>query len=377
MKIEAVRTHLLVCELAEHEQFQASGWTFRERAHLLVEIDCGGGLVGWGECLGPAKANRGVVEAMAGLLIGRNPLDIEPLWLSLYDAFRDQGQRGLTMTALSGIDVALWDIAGRHFGVPVSRLMGGAFRSEVAAYATGGFRAVGRDPIAALSDEMAGYAADGFSAAKIKIGFGVAEDLERVRAAREALGPKIRLMIDANHGYDAIEAVALGRAAAEFGVDWFEEPVVPEQIDAYCDVRARQPIPVAGGETWHGRALFAEAIRRRAVDILQPDICGCGGLTEIRKIASMAETAGIRVTPHVWGTGIAVAAALQFLSTLPPAPPRHEARGPILEFDRTPNPFRMAVLTDPIVHRGGAIAVPEGPGLGVEVDRAAVAKFTV
>lgn len=375
MRIEAVRTHVLSHALPESEWFEASGWTFRARAHCLVEIDCGDGLVGWGECLGPARPNAAVVASMAELLIGRDPRDIEPIWLALYDGFRDQGQRGLTLTALSGIDVALWDIAGKALGAPVWRLLGGAFRREVPAYATGGFRAVGRDPLAALAEEMARHAAEGFSAVKIKIGFGVAEDLARIRAARAALGPGIALMIDANHGYDPVEATALGRRAEEFDIGWFEEPVLPELLDAYAELRLRQPIPVAGGETWHGRAAFAEALRRRAVDVLQPDVCGCGGLTEFRKIAAMAETAGVRVAPHVWGTGVAVAAALHAIAALPPSPPRHGPRAPLLEFDRTPNPFRMAVLTEPIGCRAGIVRVPEGPGLGVEIDRAALRRF--
>jgi len=142
-------------------------------------------------------------------------------------------------------------------------------------------------------------------------------------------------------------------------------------------VRARQPIPVAGGETWHGRTGFAEAIAARAVDILQPDVCGCGGITEMRKIAAMAETAGIRVVPHVWGTGVAIAASLQMLAVLPPAPPRHGPRSPWLEFDQTHNPYRQAVLKTPIKHEQGMVGVPTGPGLGVNVDREAVARYTV
>lgn len=370
MKITAVTTHLLrhVLEAPFHSSFS----TFRDRWACLVEIACDDGTIGWGECLGPAGPNAAVVEAMTPLVLGRNPLDIEPIWTTLYNQFRDQGQRGLTVTALSGIDIALWDIAGKHFGVPVHVLGGGAFRTEVPAYATGGFAMEGRDRIEAVVEEVSRYRDAGFQATKIKIGYGHDIDLAAIHAVRQAIGPDMALMIDANHGYDAVEAIRLGRAAADADISWFEEPVVPEQLRSYREVRAGQPIPVAGGETWHARGAHAEAIRCRAVDILQPDVCGCGGITEMRKIAALAETEGIRVVPHVWGTGIAVAASLQMLAVLPPVPPRHAPSDPWLEFDQTVNPFRMAVLRDPIRCVDGIVKIPDGPGLGIEVDRAAL-----
>jgi D-galactarolactone cycloisomerase len=375
MKIKSVHTHVLRHRLEEH--FQSAFSTFTDRWACLVEIVCDDGTVGWGECLGPSGANAAVVEAMAPLIIGRDPLEIEPIWLELYNQFRDQGQRGLTMTAQSGIDIALWDIAGKHFGVPVHVLLGGAFRKVIPAYATGGFRPVGRDRRAALEEEAAGYIAEGFRATKIKIGFGVEEDAEVIAAVRAAIGPEARLMIDANHGYDAIEAVALGNRVADLDIDWFEEPVTPELLDAYCDVKAGQPLPVAAGETWHGRWAFAEAIQRRAVDILQPDVCGCGGFTEMKKIISMAEVAGLRLVPHVWGTAVQIAASLQVHAILPPGPPRHARYQPQLEFDRTCNPYRQAIITRPIEHEAGDVAVPEGPGLGIEINRMALEKYRV
>ena len=205
------------------------------------------------------------------------------LWSELYNLLRDQGQRGLTITALSGIDIALWDIKGKHFGVPISLLLGGRFRESVRAYATGSFRKDGVDRVADVSQEVASYRKQGFHAVKIKIGFDVDEDLRVIEAVRSVIGPDMRLMIDANHGYDALEACEVGRAAASLGVDWFEEPVVPEQLDAYRAVRAGQPIPVAGGETWHGRYGVREVLETRAVDIIQPDICGSGGFSEVRR----------------------------------------------------------------------------------------------
>jgi D-galactarolactone cycloisomerase len=373
MKITAVRTHLLEHRL--EVPFESASMRFDRRAHVLVEVECSDGTVGWGECLGPARPNAAVVAAYAGWLIGQNPLETERHWATLYNALRDQGQRGLTVTALSGIDMALWDIKGKVLGQPVSVLLGGRWRESVRAYATGSFKRDGVDRVSDNAQEMAQRRSEGFHACKIKIGFGLAEDLAVIRAVREAIGSDMRLMIDANHGYTVTEAIRLGRAAADYDIDWFEEPVVPEQLSAYAQVRAGQPIPVAGGETWHTRWGHWQAIQAGAVDILQPDIAGCGGLSEAVKIASLATLHGVRIVPHVWGTGVHIAAALQFMAAMVPDPVRVNPIAPIMEFDRTHNPFRQAVLTRPIEAVDGVVAIPDGPGLGIEVNRDALAEF--
>jgi len=373
MKITAVRTHLLEHRLAV--PFESASMRFDRRAHVLVEIECDDGTIGWGECLGPARPNAAVVAAYSPWLIGQDPRQTEKLWAILYNALRDQGQRGLAITALSGIDIALWDLKGKHYGASVSMLLGGRWRESVRAYATGCFKRDGVDRVSDNAMEMAERRAQGFHACKIKIGFGIAEDLSVIRAVREAIGDEMRLMIDANHGYTVTEAIRLGKAAADYDIDWFEEPVVPEQLSAYREVRAGQPIPVAGGETWHARYGMWPAIESRAVDILQPDLCGCGGFSEMLKIASLATLHGVRIVPHVWGTGVHIAAALQFMAAMAPDPVRVKPIEPILEFDRTENPFRQAVLTAPIEAVNGVVAIPDAPGLGIEINRDALAEF--
>ncbi len=373
MKITGVKTHILHHQL--DAPFQSSFSTFRARRHLLVEIETDTGVTGWGECLGPADINAAVVSAMAPILIGRPALDIEPIWLSLYNEFRDQGQRGNIHTAISGIDIALWDIAGKHFNAPIHQLMGGAWRLNIPAYATGGFRPEGEDHAKACAAEMAAYVAAGFKAVKIKIGYGVESDLATIEAVRAAIGPDIELMIDANHGYDAVDAIEVGRRAAQYNIHWFEEPVVPEALRAYQQVRAEQPIPVAAGETWHGRWAIDEALHQKAVQILQPDVCGVGGLSEARKIITLADIHHVRLVPHVWGTAVALAAGLQFHAILPPAPPSHEQRSPRLEFDQTYNPFRQEIVTKPIAHINGYVPVPQGPGLGITINRDALRTY--
>jgi len=373
MKIIDVRTHVL--EHVLDTPFQSASMRFDRRQHVLVEIACDDGTIGWGECLGPALPNAAIVALYKPWLIGQSPLETEKHWATLYNVSRDQGQRGLAITALSGIDIALWDIKGKHFGVPVSTLLGGRFRESVRAYATGAFKRDGVDRVEDNAADVARFRAEGFHAAKIKVGFDPREDLRVIRAVREAAGSAMRIMIDGNHGYDALEAVHLGKKAADFDIDWFEEPVVPEQLDAYRAVRAGQPIPVAGGETWHTRWGMREPIETRCVDIIQPDVCGAGGFTEVRRIADLAALYGVRMVPHVWGTAVQIAASLQVVAAMIPNPVRPSPIEPMLEFDRTDNPFRQAVVTTPIEHVGGVVAIPDAPGLGIEINRAALQEF--
>lgn len=373
MKIIAVRTHLLEHRL--DTPFESASMRFDRRSHILVEIECDDGTVGWGECLGPARPNAAIVATYANWLIGKNPLETEKHWAILYNALRDQGQRGLAITALSGIDIALWDIKGKHYGTSISMLLGGRWRENLRAYATGSFKRDGVDRVSDNANEMAERRAEGFHACKIKIGFGIDEDLQVIRAVREAIGPDMRLMIDANHGYTVGEAIKLGKAAYEYDIDWFEEPVVPEQLSAYFEVRRSQPIPVAGGETWHSRYGMWAAIEARAIDILQPDLCGCGGFSEMSKITSLATLNGVRIVPHVWGTGVHIAAALQFMAAMVPDPVRVKPIEPILEFDRTHNPFRQAILQKPIEAENGIVQIPNGPGLGIDINRDALIEF--
>jgi D-galactarolactone cycloisomerase len=373
LRIAAVNVHVLEAPLSE-----PFAWSFNRtatRGSCLVEIVAENGTSGWGECFGPTRLNAAIVEAFRPFLVGEDALATERQWQTLYNTFRDQGQKGLTITALSGVDIALWDLKGRHWEAPVHRLMGGPLRREVRAYATGTYRRGSGDPLDYITEEVRGYVREGFGAVKLKIGFGVEEDARLIAAVREAIGPRTGLMLDANHGYDTIEAIELGRRVAPLSIGWFEEPVVPDDLDSYVEVRRGQPIPVAGGECEFTRWGFREVLTRRAIDIIQPDTCAAGGLSECKKIADMATAFGVRYVPHVWGTGIGLAAALQLLAVLPHSPPRHTPLEPMLEFDRSEHPFRQAVLTAPLEHIEGTVAIPEGPGLGITVDRATIERL--
>ena len=315
MKITKVRTHVL--EAALSQPFAYSRAWYDTRTASLVEIETDTGLTGWGECYGPARMTSAVVEAIAPWLTGEDPLRTDALWQMVYARLRDHGQKGVVIQGLSGIDIALWDIKGKHFGVPAHRLMGGPLRTEVRAYATGLYRRKSGDPLKYLAEEAAGYVGEGFTAVKLKVGFGIEEDAAVTRAVREAIGPKVALMVDANHAFDAVAAIRLGRMIEPYDIGWFEEPVPPEDLAGYRAVKAALSIPIAGGECEFTRYGFREQLVSRAVDIVQPDTCAAGGLTECKKIADMSEAFGVRYNPHVWGTGIAIAASLQLLAVLP------------------------------------------------------------
>jgi D-galactarolactone cycloisomerase len=375
MRIAELRTHVLEAPLEQPFSWSVDRTTVR--ASCIVEIVTDTGLVGWGECFGPARVNAAMVNAFRKHLIDADALATEVIWQNLYNRFRDQGQKGIAVTALSGVDIALWDIKGKAFGVPVHRLMGGPMRTRVQAYATGTYRLNEGDPLDYIVREVRERLAEGFEAVKLKIGVDFEEDIALIKAVRREIGPDRQLMLDANHAYDALDAIALGRRVADQNIGWFEEPVVPEDLASYREVKAAQPIPVAGGECDYTRWGFINIFTSRAMDIVQPDTCAAGGLSECKKIADMATAFGIRYIPHVWGTGIGMAAALQLLGSIPHTPARLRPREPLLEFDRSEHPFRRAVLAEPIEQHGGFVDVPTGPGLGIEVDRDAIERFTV
>jgi D-galactarolactone cycloisomerase len=273
------------------------------------------------------------------------------------------------------MDIALWDLKGKHLGLSVHRLLGGPLRSRVQAYATGFYRKRHGDPMQYLLQEAHDRVAAGFRAIKLKLGFGMDDDIRLCHAVRAAVGPDIAIMVDANHAYDATAAIRLGRRIEALEITWFEEPVPPEDLAGYREVKAALTIPIAGGEAEFTRWGFRQILVERAIDILQPDICAAGGFSECKKIADMASAFGVRLNPHVWGTGVALAASLQLLAVLPHNPPGLHPIEPLLEFDQSEHPIRMAVLTQPIVQRDGWVEIPDGPGLGIEIDRAALQRF--
>ncbi|HWX47477.1 MAG TPA: mandelate racemase/muconate lactonizing enzyme family protein [Roseomonas sp.] len=378
MKITDVICHVLQSKV-EQPFTSARGWLYTTRASCIVEISTDAGITGWGECYGPAAVNRTIIETQyRNRVIGRDPFDVEVIWEDLYNRIKDYGLTGMTIAALSGIDIALWDIMGRAVGRPVHKLIGGAHRTELTAYATGLYFIDMDRLVEEAVEEARKYVEQGFQAIKMKIGLGDPKlDLRRVAAVREAIGPDVKLAVDANHCFTVPQAIRLGRAMEELDLLWFEEPISPEDHDGYVEVARALDMAVAGGENDFTRWGFRDVIARKAMDIVQPDVCAAGGISECRKIAALASAHGVECVPHAWGSAIGLAATVQFLAALPDTPPALRPMPPMLEFEQTPNPLRDLLAREPIEQRRGIVRVPEGPGLGIEIDREILHRYKV
>ena len=378
MRIKSVRSHVLSAPV-ERPFTSSRGWFYKTRNTCLVEIETDDGVVGWGECYGPSAVAKAFVDTqLAAQIVGRDPFDVEVIWEHLYNRIKDYGQAGMAIAAISGIDIALWDIVGKACGKPIHKLIGGAFRTEVEAYATGMYF-IDMDRLTEEAvEEAQEFAAAGFRAMKMKIGLGnIRTDYERVKAVREAVGPDIRLMVDANHAFSVPTAIRLGRMLEQLDIDWFEEPISPEDIDGYVAVSRALDMAVAGGENGFTRWGFRDAIVRKAMDIVQPDVCAAGGISECKKIATLAITHGVECVPHAWGSVVGVAATLHFIASIPDQPPSFRPFAPMFEFEQCENPFRDLLAKDPIVQTKGVVPVPTAPGLGIEIDRSIIDRYTV
>lgn len=377
MKIVDVTAHVLSTPL--EEPFAFSQGRVRRRSAVIVEVVTDEGVTGWGEslCHGlqPPEVAASFVEfCFKPMLVGRDPFDAEVLWEELYNRTRPFGG-GAAVNALSGIDIALWDAVGRYLSRPVHKLLGGEFRSRVTPYATGFYRREGEDPVEAGIREAKRHLSEGFRAVKLKVGFGVEADIEYVHAIREAVGFKARIMMDANCTYDvpAARRILLGCQDAE--IHFFEEPLAPEDLEGYKSLRNLTATHLAAGENLFGKTGFRRWISEGALDLLQPDLCSSGGFTECKKIAAIAQAWNTAVVPHVWGTGIGLAASLQFMATLPPTPLSLNPEEPMLEYDTSSHPFRQDLIGGAIRMVDGKVKVPQEPGIGVEVDRAVLERY--
>ena len=379
MKITDLKIHVLKSALAEPFAI-SQGWV-RQRSATLVEVLTDAGITGWGEAFAqglepPEIAATVIDKALRPIVTGADPLDMEVLWHRMYHLTRDYGRKGSVIAGISAVDMALWDIAGKHFNVSVHRLLGGAFRTRVQPYATGFYRISGQGEASRLAEEALRHFEAGFSIMKVKLGYGVQDDIACMEAIGRAIqGKPITLMVDTNHAYGRAEALRLGRALEQYELRWYEEPVVPEDIAGYVEMRQKLAMPIAGGENEHTLYGYRELLGAGAIDIAQPDLGSCGGISAGKHIIALAQSHGVQVNPHVWGSAIAQAASLQLLAAVPVAHHSLFAQEPILEFDRSSHPFRVQLITRPIQQVDGWVEIPSGPGLGVEVDRAVLEKY--
>ena len=389
MKITNITTYLLKVPLGK-DRFYSSQCEFPERNSLLVKVDTDAGISGFGESgqYGPGEPVASFIyNVLKPMLLGKCPLNHTVLWEKMYAGIRDFGRKTTGVEAISGIDIALWDIAGKYYKKPIFDLLGGAFRTKVKAYATGCYyRGIDvldyKKSIESIRQEARYYADEGFSAMKCKIGLlHLHQDLERVAAIRKEVGQDITLMVDANHAYNFHTAKKMGKLLEELNIHFFEEPVLPEDPTAYRMLRETLNMAIAAGENEFTRYGFLELLKNNCLDIIQPNIGCAGGFTEIKRIEALSSAHHVQLIPHCWGSGIALAAALQLSASLAPVPhtafPHAPENEPMLEFDKNYNPLRDELLHEGFDFSDGFVRVPEGPGLGVEINPASMQKYLV
>ena len=340
----------------------------------LVRLDTDEGITGYGEAkaaVGSAGINSPIVtivrDELRPLLLGRDPRDISGLWERMYNggradlaisagrSFPDLGRRGLRISAISGVDLALWDILGKSLDVPVYRLIGGKCRDTIPAYASGGWADAGHIG-QQLLDTIKPHA---FRSVKMRVGAmdgSVETSIERVCAAREALGPAVSLMVDAHGTFDSRTAKRFCRGVEHCNLRWFEEPVSADDPKGMAEVRAATDIPIAAGESLFTRFDFKELIEARAVDVLQPDPAIAGGITEVLRIAALASAHQLTVAPHLWGSALLFAAGLNIAAAVPNCV--------TLEYSMGFNPMLRELTNTPFTFAMDRSSFPTGPALG-------------
>jgi L-rhamnonate dehydratase len=346
---------------------------------LVVRVHTDEGIVGIGEVDSAPEVVKAVFDApnshyiatgLRHVLIGQDPLDIEGLWRRMYMGSVYYGRRGVAMHAISGIDIALWDIKGKKLGKPVSELLGTKKRDRVRPYASLLMPDTPREVEARIEQLVA----MGFPAIKLgwgPIGKDEEQDVRLARAAKRAAGDKVEILIDAGFGYgaDADRAIRVARRLEELGIYWLEEPFEPDEFEAYAKLADTVDIRVAAGEEEATRWGFRELMERGHVDVIQPDVTRCGGLSEALKIARDGEQRGLACVPHAWKSGIIKAASLHLNAVLETA---H-----FQEYCVAETPINLLLTRERMPVKDGWVAVPDQPGLGVELDPEILDRYAI
>lgn len=386
MLIQDVEAHWLRCPIPYEKQHVSDFGRLTTFDMALVVVTTESGLRGYGE----AKAAVGSAGSCASLvacvrhelrpiLVGQDARQITRLWECMYNGTRDHyalargrgfpvlGRRGLTIAAMSGVDIALWDVLGKALGVPVVQLLGGTCRDAMPAYASGGWADVDH-----IGEQLAGYVEHGFKAVKMRVGVmdgDVAASAARVRAARDHLGPDVKIMVDAHGTFSVPEAKQFCRAVEDCGLYWFEEPINADNRRGTAQVRAATSIPIAAGESEFTRFDIRDLIEADALDVVQPDTAIIGGITETMRVAHLAHTYGLELAPHLWGSALSFMAGLHVAFASPAAT--------ILEFSLGANPMLHELVEESIAAENGILAAPQRPGLGVTPRQAFIDEFRV
>ncbi|MBS7697340.1 MULTISPECIES: mandelate racemase/muconate lactonizing enzyme family protein [unclassified Chelatococcus] len=342
---------------------------------LLIRVHTDEGLVGIGEAHTNPLVSKAILDAplcsvsaegLRSLLIGEDPRDVGRLWDKMYKHSATYGRRGALMHAISGIDIALWDLLGKVSGLPIHRLLGGPRRDAVPAYASDLSQPDLGDTIAlARRHRDAGFKA-------MKFGWGglgqdPRADVRAVAAIRAEIGDAMDLMIDIGVPMPLDDALYLGRAFADSGVYFLEEPLSPDDVSGFARLVAQSPTPIATGEKETTQYPYLDLMDRGGLRIIQPDVARVGGISEAVRIVHHAEARGARVIPHCWSTDILVAATAHVLAV--------QRDAPYLEFNATDNPLRTDLLVEPMRVVDGLVRVPDGPGLGITLNEDTIERY--
>jgi len=344
---------------------------------LIIIIETDEGITGYGEVDTAPYVGKAVVEAymshgqcygLAEVIIGMDPFDYEQIWNEMWFKTYYYGRSGPVMHVISGIDMALWDIMGKATGKPVHKLLGGSYVDRARAYAS----ALMPETIDEVKKLVDANLALGFTAMKFgwgPLGYDAKFDISLIKAARKAAGDGIEIMIDIGKRYRLKPAMYVAKALEQLDIYWLEEPLPAEDFAGYKTLAASTTMRIATGEEETGRMAFIRLINETHVDVIQPDMARCGGLTEAKKIASIAKDNNILCVPHAFKTGILVAASIHLIAAIPNAP--------FLEFSVTESPIRKGILQDPFVMRDGYVEVPQKPGLGIELNQEVIKKYGI
>ena len=386
MKITSIKSHVLRYEL--DKELGYSQQYYKHRTAHLVEVETDEGITGWGECFGPgniALANKYIVEKVIQPLIkGDDPLNKEHIWHKVYNLLRDSGQKGMPIQALSGIDIALWDILAKKANLPLYQLLGGKTNDKIPVYGYG--MMLQKKSIEELCELFKNEANQikekNFKAMKMKIGMGPKEDLKLVSAVRDAIGSEFKLMVDANHAYNKNDALYVGSGLDEMDIYWFEEPVAPEDYDSYKELKQKLKTNIAGGEAEFTKYGWNQLIKNNCIDIAQPEVCGLGGITEYLKVSALAQSNFIPIVNHVWGSALSVAVNLHLLTTLPDMPGGLFPTKSMLEFDTTEKNIFITDLAeekfsilDQVKNKNGFASPLENIGIGINPNKDFIKKY--
>ncbi len=386
MKITSIKSHVLRYEL--DKELGYSQQYYKHRTAHLVEVETDEGITGWGECFGPgniALANKYIVEKVIQPLIkGDDPLKKENIWHKVYNLLRDSGQKGMPIQALSGIDIALWDILAKKSNLPLYQLLGGKTNDKIPVYGYGMMlQKKTVDELCELfKNEASQIKEKNFKAMKMKIGMGPKEDLKLVSAVRDVIGSEFKLMVDANHAYNKNDALYVGRGLDEMNIYWFEEPVAPEDYESYKELKQKLKTNIAGGEAEFTKYGWNQLIKNNCIDIAQPEVCGLGGITEYLKVSALAQSNFIPIVNHVWGSAISVAVNLHLLTTLPNMPGGLFPTKSMLEFDTTEKNIFITDLAeekfsilDQVKNKNGFASPLENIGIGINPNKDFIKKY--